>query len=90
MRNDKDKSYNCRVCGLHQGFKPWGEDGQTPTFDICDCCGVEFGYEDCDVTYIRKFREEWVKNGAKWFSPELMPSSWSLEDQLINVPVEYK
>lgn len=54
IHNDKDMSYNCRVCGLDQGFKPWGEDDQTPTFDLCNCCGVQFGYEDCNVEYVKK------------------------------------
>jgi hypothetical protein len=33
------------VCGLEQGELPWGADGATPSFAICDCCGVEFGLE---------------------------------------------
>jgi hypothetical protein len=36
----------CRVCGLDQQSPPWGVDGKSPTYAICDCCGVEFGYED--------------------------------------------
>jgi hypothetical protein len=43
MREDEDASYCCRICGLKQDFKPWGEDGKTPAFEICSCCGVEFG-----------------------------------------------
>ena len=37
--------YVCRVCGAEQPEAPWGDDGETPTYDICNCCGVEFGYE---------------------------------------------
>lgn len=22
-------------------YNPWGDDGKTPTYDICPCCGVE-------------------------------------------------
>ena len=43
----------CRVCGfLHDkdykdnDYFPWGKDGNTPTFDFCECCGTEFGYND--------------------------------------------
>lgn len=43
MRNELP---HCRVCGLDQRELPWGEDGTSLTFAICDCCGVEFGYED--------------------------------------------
>jgi len=30
----------CRVCGLEQDDTPWGEDGKTASFNICDCCAV--------------------------------------------------
>jgi len=82
--------FNCRVCGLDQGFKPWGEDGNLPTFDICDCCGVQFGYEDCNVFYVKKFRDEWIKNGAKWFTPKDRPENWSLAEQLKQIPEQFK
>ncbi len=39
----KNEAYHCRVCGLKQDFKPWGEDGKTPTFEICGC-GVSHIY----------------------------------------------
>ena len=90
MHSNKDTIYNCRVCGLDQGFEPWGEDDKTPTFDICGCCGVQFGYEDCNVFYVKKFREEWIKNGAKWFCPKDKPENWLLEEQMKNIPAEYK
>ncbi len=36
----------CRVCGLDHEYFIWGSEGHLPTFDICECCGVEFGYGD--------------------------------------------
>lgn len=36
----------CRVCGLYIEDEPWGKDGSCPTYEICSCCGVEFGNED--------------------------------------------
>ena len=33
----------CRICGYRLGFEPWGDDEKTPTYEICPCCGVEFG-----------------------------------------------
>ncbi|PBC22211.1 hypothetical protein CK226_16405 [Mesorhizobium sp. WSM4311] len=39
--------FKCRVCGLDQSpDMPWGESGGEPSYAICSCCGVEFGYED--------------------------------------------
>lgn len=89
MHSNEDTRNNCRVCGFNQNFEPWGEDGKTPTFDICGCCGVQFGYEDCTVFYVRRFREEWIKNGAEWFSLKEKPKGWSLEEQMKNIPKEY-
>ena len=82
-------SYICHVCGLSLGdFAPWGEDETSPTFAICDCCGVEYGYEDCLASGVLRYRTEWVANGANWSSPKLKPSAWSLEQQLQNLRAE--
>lgn len=50
--------HNCRVCGLHIDDLPWGQDGNSPTYDICPCCGVEFGYEDYTAESARRYREK--------------------------------
>ena len=75
-------SSTCRVCGWNQDELPWGDDGLTPSFEICDCCGVQFGYEDCTPTAISGFRKKWIDSGAKWFNPDARPLDWSLEVQL--------
>jgi hypothetical protein len=90
MRKDEDASYCCRICGLKQDFKPWGEDGKTPAFEICSCCGVDFGYQDCTPEYAKKFRNEWLKKDSKWANPDEKPANWSLEEQMKNIPKEYK
>jgi len=88
MKNNLN--YYCRVCGLKQQTKPWGEDGKTPTFDICSCCGVEFGYEDAKPLSVKKYREKWLQASADWFSKKEKPKNWSLEEQLKNVPEDFK
>ena len=80
----------CRVCGNIQKDPPWGENDQCPTYDICDCCGVEFGYEDCTLDAIRSFREKWIATGADWKYPKKKPSNWSLEEQLSNIPKKFR
>ncbi|MES2345349.1 MAG: hypothetical protein V4494_05385 [Chlamydiota bacterium] len=80
----------CRVCGKIQNDPPWGEDSQCPTYDICDCCGTEFGYGDCTVKAIRASRERWLTNGTKWKYPKEKPINWSLEEQMKNIPEKYK
>ncbi len=85
----KMKNHNCRVCGLYITTKPWGNDGQNPTFEICPCCGVEFGNEDYSLDSIRNFRKEWLGKGAPWFDPKQKPLNWILEDQLQSIPDDY-
>jgi hypothetical protein len=90
-KNKKDERKICRVCGLYSDdFYPWGEDGNTASFEICFCCGTQFGYEDNNINATRANREKWIKNGAKWFNPKYKPENWSLEDQLKNIPEEYR
>jgi hypothetical protein len=89
MHNDFD-NLACRVCGQIQGDPPWGENGKCSSHNICECCGVEFGYEDCTVKSTKIFREIWLSNGAKWWLPKEKPANWSLEEQIKNIPKNYR
>ncbi|RJL35657.1 hypothetical protein D5H75_02395 [Bailinhaonella thermotolerans] len=84
-----ERLYGCRVCGLIQDSAPWGLDGRSPSFDICPCCGVEFGYEDATLVSILVFRQKWLEDGAPWWDSELKPGGWDLALQLESVPPEY-
>ncbi len=79
----------CRVCGMLQLDPPWGDDGRTPNYDICPCCGVEFGYEDSTLESIRKYRNRWLANGANWTEKLEKPNNWDLKKQLENIPDEF-
>jgi len=85
-----DPTYFCRVCGLEQFEPQYGENGDMPTYAICSCCGVEFGYEDMTVQSTQKFREQWIRNGMQWFSPRHMPGNWSWEKQKTQIPESFK
>ena len=61
------EKFYCRICGYRLCFEPWGDDGKTPTYEICPCCGVEFGNEDCTMKSIKEYRGSWIKSGCKWF-----------------------
>ena len=80
---------NCRICGLIQDEPPWGDDNNTPTFNICDCCGVEFGYEDTKYDAVVRYRAKWIAGGAKWAYPKYRPPEWSLEDQLKDIDPQW-
>ncbi len=76
---------NCKVCGLTLSFAPWGEDGETPTWQICPCCGTEFGYEDCNKDSVIRKRNEWLADGCNWFDKSKKPENWSFDTQKINI-----
>lgn len=81
----------CRVCGYRDnGVPPWGADGTIASFTICECCGVEHGYEDCLPDGVREYRKEWIRAGCHWFAKSRKPDKWSLDEQLLNVPDTYK
>jgi len=92
MNNDSiDPKNCCRVCGRDHKAPPWGEDGRGPEYWICPCCGVEAGYGDetrDDAVFYRKY---WLgKQEAKWWQPKKKPDNWSLEDQLKQIPREFR
>jgi hypothetical protein len=80
----------CRVCGLSLSEPPWGSDGKNPTDEFCPCCGVQFGYGDCQQIAARNWRERWVRDGGAWFKPNEKPADWSLELQLKQVPAQFQ
>ena len=82
--------YICRVCGLIQNDLPWGEDQKTPSFNICDCCGTEFGYDDVTLQAIRKSRTRWLSQGAEWFNSKSKSQNWIIEKQLKQIPIRFQ
>jgi len=88
MHNNEINKNLCRVCGLFHEDAPWGEDGRTPTFNICDCCGVEFGYEDATSKAATRFRELWLARGARWLKELKRPANWDLSAQLARIGIE--
>lgn len=81
---------NCRACGFDHGGPTWEDAGHTPTFEICSCCGAEFGYEDCTREAAMAYRVNWLARGAPWFNERKKPSGWSLTEQLRQVPKDFE
>jgi hypothetical protein len=56
------------------------------SYQVCDCCGFEFGNDDNPGTgravSFTEYRNEWISGGAKWFIPRKKGSNWNLQDQL--------
>lgn len=82
--------FACRVCGLELSFRPWGEDGMTASWEICPCCGIEFGFEDESYESTKRARRKWLSGGANWLYPADEPEDWDLAEQLSNVIYERK
>jgi hypothetical protein len=85
---------SCRICGFQYDadYYPWGIDNMTPTYDICVCCGGEFGFDDdihaCGKP-IQAYRSKWINEGAKFGVPSKCPENWNLQEQLKNISGEF-
>jgi hypothetical protein len=77
----------CRVCGLKYDAPPWGPQ---LVYEFCDCCGVQFSYEDASPGSARSRRQEWLEGGAEWFKPEKRPAGWTAKAQLAQLPAELR
>lgn len=78
----------CRVCGLYHPEEPWGSNGDAPSFNFCECCGVEFGYGDCTAEAASNWRKRWLSAGAQWAYPKFRTQDWSLERQLSAIGIQ--
>lgn len=87
-----EDKFKCRVCGLsHFPDMPWGEDGNDRSYLICDCCGVEFGYDDEGLQLCLWRRHHWVEvEHCRWFWPKSRPADWDIAAQIRGIPQAYK
>lgn len=57
-----------------------------PSYEVCLCCGFEFGNDDNPGTgtpaSFEEYLREWVRSGCEWFDPAVKPENWQLESQL--------
>jgi hypothetical protein len=75
--------FTCPVCAYNKMPYP-PED-----FEICPCCGVEFGYHDHRKSH-KQLRDEWLARGAPWFNPlSPPPQNWNPLLQLLNAGYEF-
>lgn len=73
--------FACPVCGL-KGLpdSPRDEFGE-PSFEICPCCGIQFGYDDATVSH-EELGRRWMADGMKWFSTCTSPPElWNPAEQ---------
>jgi hypothetical protein len=77
--------YKCLVCGFDKLKNPIYDNNGNGTYEICVCCGFEYGcddFPDKQISY-KNWRETWIKNGCKWFSKSTPPPrDWNPKIQL--------
>ncbi len=67
----------CPVCAFAMPYP-------ASDFHICPCCGTEFGYDDVGATHT-ELRADWLRGGAKWWSPvDQPPVAWDPYMQISN------
>ncbi|MCG7421042.1 hypothetical protein MHJ97_11470 [Macrococcus epidermidis] len=78
------KYYICPVCGYDKIDEPPYGIGGSPSYNICSCCGFEYGYsEDFEVEHkaivlpksqlnwaFQQYLKQWVNDGCKVFDEE--------------------
>jgi hypothetical protein len=87
-----DDLYDCPVCGHHGIGKPYEQwpppenleltppyEAQlgTPSYDVCERCGFEFGNDDNPGTAppvsFEQYRAEWLAHGRPWLDGHTAP-----------------
>ncbi len=82
MDNHNDNM--CPVCGYTHLPDPAYDDALVASFEICPCCGTQFGYDDA-ITPYSHLREKWIHAGSPWTSESIAPpEGWDASKQLAN------
>jgi len=68
------------------GSPPYGVRFGRPSYEVCSCCGFEFGNDDEQGTgapiSFEDYREEWIADGCQWFDESARPDGWSVDAEL--------
>ena len=72
----------CPVCGWDGlAEAPYDKHG-CASFEICPCCGVEYGFDDYKVSF-EELRRRWIADGMAWWSGHSdPPPRWDANAQL--------
>ena len=74
----------CPVCGFDKLAEPPRNKTGGASFEICTCCGFQFGVTDDDkgLSY-NDYREQWISQGMLWSSQsKKAPKGWDPQVQL--------
>jgi hypothetical protein len=77
----------CPVCGYDGLLEPAYDEHGCASYEICPCCGTEFGYQDFSTPHAT-LRAKWIAEGMRWRSSvDPLPDQWDPVRQLVNVSV---
>jgi predicted amidophosphoribosyltransferase len=79
-----DSNNICGVCGFDRLEEPMYDINGSASFEICPCCGTEFGYHDAVKSH-KELREAWIRNGMNWHTVDYKPENWDPKKQLENL-----
>ncbi len=75
----------CPICFYDSLFEPPYSSKGSGSYEICPCCGFQFGYDDYPnkEDQIKEWRQKWISNGYPWFSKKRKPpADWNPIEQL--------
>lgn len=76
----------CSVCGFDGLTDPPYSKFSNPSFEICKCCGFQFGFDDMsEGKSYEEFRNSWIENNFEWFNEDKKPKNWDHKEQLKNL-----
>lgn len=79
----------CPVCGYKGLDEPAYNEYGDPSYEICPCCGFEYGFDDHSEGYtFESYREKWIKEGYRFNRKENEPKDWNADkakEQLLNL-----
>lgn len=78
-----DKKNICPVCGYDGLEEPAYDKNLVPSYNVCACCGVEFGVDDFYIspTSLKQF----IDSNKQWFDESKKTKKWCFEKQLENL-----
>lgn len=81
---NSNQTYVCPVCRYPDLDEPAYDSFGCASYNICPCCGTEFGYDDSTTAH-SDLRGKWVSEGMQWWSKhQLKPNDWDPVRQLKN------
>jgi hypothetical protein len=63
-----------------------------PSYEVCGCCGYEYGYDDepgagAGLSF-EDYLKDWIAVGCRWLFPGQKPDGWDLDEQLAQAGLE--